>query len=148
MKKVRNILIIIVVIIIAAIVGVTFVAKSEDVETSSEVPENYTYRIKIDYDTEPLIIVSYYFYDDMVIKEHYSGGVLATGPSTSSEFTEYEYNSSTKLDDLLEDVDSQIHGVSTKKSNKTKTLTSSDFFDLAAIEDDIDSVIKKFAEEK
>ena len=146
MEKIRNILI--VVIIIGVIVGVTFVVKNENVETSSEVSENYTYKIEIDYDTEPLIIVSYYFYDDMVVKEHYSGGVLATGPSTSSEFTEYKYNSSTKVDDLLENVDSQIHGVSTKKSNKTKTLTSSDFFDLAAIEDNIDAVINKFAVEK
>ena len=146
MEKIRNILI--VVIIIGVIVGVTFVVKNENVETSSEVSENYTYKIEIDYDTEPLIIVSYYFYDDMVVKEHYSGGVLATGPSTSSEFTEYKYNSSTKVDDLLENVDSQIQGVSTKKSNKTKTLTSSDFFDLAAIEDNIDAVINKFAVEK
>lgn len=146
MEKIRNILI--VVIIIGVIVGVTFVVKNENVETSSEVSENYTYKIEIDYDTEPLIIVSYYFYDDMVVKEHYSGGVLATGPSTSSEFTEYKYNSSTKVDDLLENVDSQIHGVSTKKSNKTKTLTSSDFFDLAAIEENIDAVINKFAVEK
>ena len=143
MEKIRNILI--VVIIIGVIVGVTFVVKNENVETSSEVSENYTYKIEIDYDTEPLIIVSYYFYDDMVVKEHYSGGVLATGPSTSSEFTEYKYNSSTKV---LENVDSQIHGVSTKKSNKTKTLTSSDFFDLAAIEENIDAVINKFAVEK
>ena len=146
MEKIRSILI--VVIIIGVIVGVTFVVKNENVETSSEVSENYTYKIEIDYDTEPLIIVSYYFYDDMVVKEHYSGGVLATGPSTSSEFTEYKYNSSTKVDDLLENVDSQIHGVSTKKSNKTKTLTSSDFFDLAAIEENIDAVINKFAVEK
>lgn len=142
MKKIRNILI--VVIIIGVIVGVTFVTKNKTFKNLSEVPENYTYKIEIDYDTEPLIIVSYYFYDDMVIKEHYSGGVLATGPSTSSEFIEYKYNSSTKVDDLLENVENQIHGVSVKKSDKSKTLTSVDFFDLTDIENNIDSVISKF----
>ena len=89
-KNKKNIIICIIVLIITILIGLYFWKRIT----------NPNLKISIDYMSTPSFIITYYFYDDTIIETSYSGGVLPTGPVSSTSTTKYYFNNKIDLTNL------------------------------------------------
>lgn len=85
---------------IVLVLGVIFIIWQSNKRI--KIPDNPNLKISIDYFSTPSSIETYYFYDYNIIKSSYTGGVLASGVSSSNNITKYYFKNQLDLNELIE----------------------------------------------
>ena len=96
-KNKKTIIICIVVLIVTIIIGLYFWKRNT---STIYIPPNPNLKISIEYLSAPSVIITYYFYDDTIIETSYRGGILSTGPVSSTSTTKYYFNNKIDLTNL------------------------------------------------
>ncbi len=90
-----------------------------------DIPNDFNFKIYIDYNSAPFMSETYYFYNNTIIEKDYSSGVLPSGPSTSTTITKYYFIENIDLSELknflntLPKDDSDYHLVEITKKDGT-----------------------------
>lgn len=103
-KKIINILKILFVMLVAGLL-ILGIIKLHMKLTPIEIKENWNFKMSIDHMTTPTHILYYYFYDDYVIQETYTSGVLPSGVSSSSTFKKYKFKKNIDISKIKEYVE-------------------------------------------
>ena len=96
MKKKHKIILIVFFILCISIIGIILYSKNSTIE----IPDNPNLKISIDYMSAPSLTITYYFYDDSIIRTSYCGGVLSSGPVSSTSTTKYYFTEAIDLSEL------------------------------------------------